>query len=125
MVLLRCRCASGGLPSIQALACTPRGRHCRARQFAERPNDLLWAVWLWQETPALGKLILSNIHKPGSGDDLDLWPASPDSRRQFQAVHGTGHLNISKDDRNVKAVFEDHDCFVCVGGFDNVEARVR
>jgi hypothetical protein len=43
----------------------------RVCKLAKHPNDLLSVVGLWQETSALGKVILSNIHKPGSGYDLD------------------------------------------------------
>src|SRR5664279_2963059 len=77
---------------------------CRVCQLVKRPNDLLWAVWLWQEASTLGKVIQPNIHKPRSGYYLDGRPTPPDGRRQFQTVHRTGHLDVCEDDANVRSL---------------------
>ncbi len=43
----------------------------------------------------------------------------PDGPGQFYTVHSAGHVDISKDDANILASFEDGDGFVGIRGFNS------
>jgi hypothetical protein len=43
---------------------------------------------------------------------------------ELQAIHGTGHLNVGKNDVNVQARFENRNRFVGVASFDHVKTCI-
>jgi hypothetical protein len=48
----------------------------------------------------------------------------PNKSGELQAINRAGHLDISKDDVNVRARFENRNRFVSITSFDNVETGV-
>jgi hypothetical protein len=92
-----------------------------AGQLAKGFGDLWSAVRLWQKATARRQVVFTDLEMTRGRHNLDRWPSTSDGRGQLQAVHGSGHLDIGKYDRDVRAIFKDQDSFVGVFRFDDIE----
>jgi hypothetical protein len=80
----------------------------------KRRGDRFRRVWFRKENSTLGQVSVAKGHLTGRRNDLDRRPFAPDIVRELQPNHGTGHLDIGKDDTNVRPCFEDRNCFVAL-----------
>ena len=99
-----------------------RGESTVDGQFAERSDDLRGAVGLGQKVTTGGQAVGANLEQSRGRHDFDRRPPAPDGGGQLQPIHGPRHLDIGENDADVEAMFEDHDRFVGVFCFDDVES---
>jgi hypothetical protein len=59
---------------------------------------------------------------PGGRDDLDRRPAASNGRCQLQAIHGTRHLYVGKNDANIRAALQQVYRFFGVSGLYDIKA---
>ena len=102
-----------------------RGESTVDGQFAERSDDLRGAVGLGQKVTAGGQAVGAIFEQSRGRDDFDRRPPAPDGGGQLQPIHGPRHLDIGENDADVEPVLEDHDRFVGVFCFDDVESAGR
>ena len=76
---------------------------------------------VWQKPPAFGQILSPTLTLAGGRDDLDRRPAAPDRPGELQPIHGTRHLDIGEDHRDIAARFQDFDRLIGIAGFDNLE----
>jgi hypothetical protein len=103
----------------------PYAEHSRsASQLSKSLDDLRRPVRLGQKTTAFRQIVFPDTDEAGGSNDPNRWPSPSDKSGELQAIHGTRHLDVGKDDVNVRARFEYGNRFVGVRGLDNIEAGV-
>jgi hypothetical protein len=83
----------------------PYAEHSRsASQLSKSLGDLRRPVGLGQRTTAFRQIVFPDTDE--AGGDLNRWPSPSDKSGELQAIHRTRHLDVGKDDVNVRARFE-------------------
>ena len=95
-----------------------------AGQLSKGGDYLRQVVGLGEETAAFRQIVFTDADEAGSRNDLDRRPSPSDKSCELQPVHGTRHLNVGKNDVDVRPRFEYGNRFVGVRGLDNVEPGV-
>jgi len=60
----------------------------------------------------------------GGDDDLNRRPSPSDAGGKFEAIHRAGHVDVRKDDPDVRATFKDHHGSIRILGFDHLVTGV-
>jgi hypothetical protein len=98
---------------------------CPARKlkydFLDLTHQGLAVVRLGQE-PALAWYHLSADSMAGGENDSDPRPELANTLGETQAIKGTRHLNIGKDDAHLRVGFKQAQRFVGIAGLQNIKA---
>ena len=102
----------------------PMADHILQYQLADCCCNLTWVVRFGKETTVLRKILLSQPTSARGYDYFDRWPAISDGMSELETVHGTGHMDVSKNHPDIPAALKYPDRFVGVGSFNDLEASL-
>src|SRR5450755_1895935 len=89
-----------------------------AHQLSKYGGDPVEGVGLGEKYSAFRQITIPDGEVPRGCDDLDRRPAASHKTGELQSIHRSGHLDIGKDDMNVRPRFEDRYRLIGVASFD-------
>ena len=78
-------------------------------------------VGLTEEAPSFRQIFFSHPHLAGCQDQLDWRPAVSNNVSEPQAVHASGHVDVSKYDPDVFSGFQQDNSLICAASLERVE----
>jgi hypothetical protein len=94
------------------------------RELTQCICDFSEVVRFGKETTAFRQVLLGDATVARGHNDLNGRPAMADGVSEFEPVHGTWHVHVRKDYPDVAAILKYPDCFIGVGGFNDLKACV-
>jgi hypothetical protein len=95
-----------------------------AHQLSKCGGDRVEGVWFGEKYSVFRQIPIPTGEVPRGYDYLDRRPAAPHKAGELQSIHRSGHLDVGKDDMNVRPRFEDRYRFIGVASFDNIKPGI-
>jgi hypothetical protein len=93
-----------------------------ACHLAQRTHDFSRAVWFCQKAAARGQIFGAQVRPARCGDDFNGRPPASNGGGQLKTVHGTRHMDIRENNRDVGSALKNFDGLVSVFRLNDFEA---